>query len=157
MNKTKHSKSLLRLIWSVFILKNRESGKIQLFWRLGFTNLTNGGIIKEPDKLNILNEVFFCLKRERNNTFFCRTDFLEFGKNANSAKLVVAKDFFLVPFQLVWRQLEFAFFGALTSVGALFIFTLGSEAFKSCSNLSSVVFVKQTVGKLDLHLYPLTN
>ena len=47
--------------------------------------------------------------------------FLEFGKNANSSKLSVAKDFFLVRFQLVWRQLEFAFFGALTSVGALFI------------------------------------
>ena len=28
----------------------------------------------------------------------------------------------LVLLQLVWRQLEFAFFGALTSVGALFYF-----------------------------------
>ena len=46
---------------------------------------------------------------------------LEFGKDANSVKLGVAKGFFLVRFQLVWRQLEFAFFGALTSVGALFI------------------------------------
>ena len=55
--------------------------------------------------------------------FFAALNFLEFGKNANSAKLSVAKGFALVLFQLVWRQLEFAFFGALTPVGALFIFT----------------------------------
>ena len=29
---------------------------------------------------------------------------------------------FLVRFQLVWRRLEFALFGALTPVGALFYF-----------------------------------
>ena len=55
--------------------------------------------------------------------FFRRTHFLEFGKNANFVKVGVAKSLVLVQFKLVWRQLEFAFFGALTSVGALFIFT----------------------------------
>ena len=59
---------------------------------------------------------------ERVVPFFAALNFLEFGKNANSAKLGVAKGFFFVQFQLVWRQLEFAFFGALTSVGALFVF-----------------------------------
>ena len=55
--------------------------------------------------------------------FFAALNFLEFGKKANSVRLSVAKGFSLVRFQLVWRQLEFAFFGALTSVGALFYFT----------------------------------
>ena len=32
-----------------------------------------------------------------------------------------------VRIEFVWRQLEFAFFGALTSVGALFIFTERKE------------------------------
>ena len=74
-----------------------------------------------PNKLNIFERgSSLC---EGGVPFFAALNFLEFGKNANSAKLGVAKGFVLVRFQLVWRQLEFAFFGALTSVGALFIFT----------------------------------
>ena len=72
-----------------------------------------------PNKLNILNEVVFSMGEVY---LFSPHLILEFGKDANSVKLGVAKGFFLVRFQLVWRQLEFAFFGALTSVGALFYF-----------------------------------
>ena len=43
---------------------------------------------------------------------------VEFGKNANSATIMESYAHIVV---FVWRQLEFAFFGALTSVGALFI------------------------------------
>ena len=43
---------------------------------------------------------------------------VEFSKNANSATAVGSYTHIVV---FVWRQLEFAFFGALTSVGALFI------------------------------------
>ena len=43
----------------------------------------------------------------------------EFSKSANSATTVGSYTHIVV---FVWRQLEFAFFGALTSVGALFIF-----------------------------------
>ena len=54
----------------------------------------------------------------------------EFGKNANSA-LVDAKVFLLCYLSFVWRQLELAFFGAATSVAALFIcagiYFLGEE------------------------------
>ena len=66
--------------------------------------------------------------------FFAALNFLEFGKNANSSKLSVAKGFSLVQFQLVWRQLEFAFFGALASVGALFYFAEKSKHFKEREN-----------------------
>ena len=45
---------------------------------------------------------------------------VEFGKNANSATIVESYTHIVV---FVWRQLGFAFFGALTSVGALFVFT----------------------------------
>ena len=48
--------------------------------------------------------------------------FLNFEKNANSVKYAQRIINCLVLFQLVWRQLEFAFFGALTPVGALFYF-----------------------------------
>ena len=47
---------------------------------------------------------------------------MNLGKNANSAglcRVIIQKVGF------VWRQLEFAFFGALTSVGALFVFLGG--------------------------------
>ena len=44
---------------------------------------------------------------------------VEFGKNANSATIVESYTHIVV---FVWRQLGFAFFGALTSVGALFCF-----------------------------------
>ena len=43
---------------------------------------------------------------------------VEFSKSANSATAVGSYTHIVV---FVWRQLEFAFFGALTSVGALFI------------------------------------
>ena len=76
--------------------------------------------MKEPNKLNIFERG--SPPHGRGVPFFAAPNFLEFGKNANSTKLSVAKGFSLVQFQLVWRQLEFAFFGALTSVGALFIF-----------------------------------
>ena len=46
---------------------------------------------------------------------------MEFGKNANPGDRYAGFTA-LVLFQLVWRQSEFAFFSALTSVGALFIF-----------------------------------
>ena len=42
------------------------------------------------------------------------------GKNACSADL---HKVFIRWVGFVWRQLEFAFFGAPTSVGALFVFT----------------------------------
>jgi hypothetical protein len=74
-----------------------------------------------PNKLNI-HERGSSLSGRR-IPFFAALNFLEFGKNANSAKLGVAKGFFLVRFQLVWRQLEFAFFCALTPVGAPFYFS----------------------------------
>ena len=43
---------------------------------------------------------------------------VEFSKSANSATIVVSYTHIVV---FVWRQLGFAFFGALTSVGALFV------------------------------------
>ena len=52
--------------------------------------------------------------------FFGIYCFLNFGKNANFADSIC--DYITISFRFVWRQLEFAFFGALTSVGALFIF-----------------------------------
>ena len=45
---------------------------------------------------------------------------VDFCKNANSATAVGSYTHIVV---FVWRQLEFVFFGALTPVGALFIFT----------------------------------
>ncbi|MBR2926451.1 MAG: hypothetical protein IKC31_02610 [Clostridia bacterium] len=62
-----------------------------------------------------------------NSLFFYRGLFVhfyftadvEFSKNANSATAVGSYTHIVV---FVWRQLEFAFFGALTSVGALFYF-----------------------------------
>ena len=43
---------------------------------------------------------------------------VEFGKIANLPNLCLV---FMFPLGFVWRQFWFAFFGALTSVGALFI------------------------------------
>ena len=45
---------------------------------------------------------------------------VELSKNANSATAVGSYTHIVV---FVWRQLEFAFFGAVTPVAALFIFT----------------------------------
>ena len=50
---------------------------------------------------------------------FYFTTGVEFSKNANSATVVGSYTHIVV---FVWRQLEFAFFGALTHVGALFYF-----------------------------------
>ena len=52
---------------------------------------------------------------------------VEFGKNANSATIVESYTHIVV---FVWRQLGFAFFGALTSVGALFYFYFISKGEK---------------------------
>ena len=46
-------------------------------------------------------------------------ELLNFGKNANSA---ISVESYIHVIVFVWRQLGFAFFGALTSVGALFVF-----------------------------------
>ena len=93
-------------------------------------------IMKMPNKLNIFERGSSLYGR--GVPFFAALNFLEFGKNAKSAKLGVAKGFFLGRFQLVWRQWEFVFFGALTTVGALFIF----ERMKKC--------LKMLVGKLKV-------
>ena len=69
-------------------------------------------------------------------TFWAYTVF-EFGKTANSSSSI-CETIFPYLFRFVWRQLEFAFFGALTSVGALFVLYLsfgGKENEKtSCTN-----------------------
>jgi len=48
---------------------------------------------------------------------------MDFGKTANpfSADLI-RRNIRMICLKFVWRQLGFAFFGALTSVGALFVF-----------------------------------
>ena len=53
---------------------------------------------------------------------------VEFSKIANSAAIVGSYTHIVV---FVWRQLEFAFFGALTSVGALFVLEWGEKAIKT--------------------------
>jgi len=45
---------------------------------------------------------------------------IKIGKSAYSTNLLMV---FIQRVGFVWRQLEFAFFGALTSVGALFYFS----------------------------------
>ena len=79
-----------------------------------FTNEQKRDIMIVPNKLNIFERGSSL--RGRGVPFFAALNFLEFGKKANSVRLSVAKGFSLVRFQLVWRQLEFAFFGALTSL-----------------------------------------
>ena len=54
--------------------------------------------------------------------FGIRFSFFEFGKNANSFNDRWIVEHYPTHLKFVWRQLEFAFFGALTSVGALFDF-----------------------------------
>jgi len=46
----------------------------------------------------------------------------------------------------VWRQLEFAFFGALTSVGALFIFTEKYLFFRRKENEKNIRLQKIVLG-----------
>ena len=54
--------------------------------------------------------------------YFFAQKLLNFGKNADSA---ISVESYIHVIVFVWRQLEFAFFGALTSVGALFVFERG--------------------------------
>ena len=49
----------------------------------------------------------------------------EYDKNANS----IGMNTYVLRIDMVWRQLELAFFGALTSVGALFIFVKKTKNF----------------------------
>ena len=44
---------------------------------------------------------------------------MRFGKNADSA---IGVESYILSLVFVWRQLELAFFGAVTSVAALFVF-----------------------------------
>ena len=47
-----------------------------------------------------------------------------FGKTANPLNAYyIRRNIRMICLKFVWRQLGFAFFGALTSVGALFYFT----------------------------------
>ncbi len=73
-------------------------------------------MIKEPNNLNIIVIGLFCYGETI--AFF----------SIQSSKYILAKMQLLLDCienlcyeEIVWRQLEFAFFGALTSVGALFI------------------------------------
>ena len=83
-----------------------------------FTNRKNRGIISMPNNLNIHSYRSFS-RYGTTITFF----------TIQLSKLVLVKTLLLLDCienlcyeEIVWRQLEFAFFGALTSVGALFIF-----------------------------------
>ena len=49
---------------------------------------------------------------------------MDFGKTANPFSAdYIRRNIRMICLKFVWRQLGFAFFGALTSVGALFYFT----------------------------------
>ena len=75
----------------------------------------------------------------------------EFGKNANSTGLEYAR--FVIPcflFRFVWRQSEFAFFGALTTVDALFIL---EEKMGIINSKSLVVVSEQQPGIVLFHNY----
>ena len=83
-----------------------------------FTNLENCGIIFVPNNLNIHSY----------RSFSCYGITIAFFAMQLS-KLVLVKTLLLLDCienlcyeEIVWRQLELAFFGALTSVGALFVF-----------------------------------
>ena len=54
--------------------------------------------------------------------FFVKPLFMDLVKTQIPLKRLCV-DFIPILFKFVWRQSGFAFFGALTSVGALFIFT----------------------------------
>ena len=70
-----------------------------------------------PNKLNKEKQVF--LPQGITIPFF--VSFFKIGKNADSIRRD-EKGVSLSFLKFVWRQSEFAFFGALTSVGALFYF-----------------------------------
>ena len=60
----------------------------------------------------------------------------EFGKIANSFTLICTMKYPYIHLKFVWRQLEFAFFGALASVGASFI--LGEGIMKKLKTVSLI-------------------
>ena len=49
--------------------------------------------------------------------------------------------------EIVWRQLEFAFFGALTSVGALFVFIGGYMSIKNQKRVIDITNAELTPGE----------
>ena len=53
--------------------------------------------------------------------FLRMPQFYELGKNADSSNCGMT-NYIPISFRFVWRQLELAFFGAVTSVAALFVF-----------------------------------
>ena len=59
------------------------------------------------------------------------------------------KEFSLYFTSFVWRQLEFAFFGALTSVGALFVFTGGYMSEHIPKKVIDVTGIELTPGEPD--------
>ena len=76
-----------------------------------------------PNKLNIQDVGVFCLYGDI-IPFFVNTLY-ELVKTQVPLKRF-DEDSVPILFKFVWRQSEFAFFGALTSVGALFIFRKGA-------------------------------
>ena len=76
-----------------------------------------------PNKLNIQDVGVFCLYGDI-IPFFVNTLY-ELVKTQVPLKRF-DEDSVPILFKFVWRQSEFAFFGALTSVGALFIFWKGA-------------------------------
>ena len=76
-----------------------------------------------PNKFN--NRISGIFSLWENYTFFRYNHFL------NLVKTQIPLNGYgidtLILFKFVWRQLEFAFFGALTSVGALFYFLGGKN------------------------------
>ena len=75
-----------------------------------------------PNKFHkSITGIFFSFYKRVNYTFFQHTQLsYEFGKSANSIGDCV-RNILLIARNLFGDNLEFAFFGALTSVGALFI------------------------------------
>ena len=68
-------------------------------------------------------DIFFFLGKENNIFFSAHDQPYEFGKNANSRQVDVCGNIRMLFLKFVWRQWELAFFGAATSVVALFIFS----------------------------------
>ena len=72
-----------------------------------------------PNKLNTVNQWYLFLTGVL-YLFLSYIISLDFGKSVNPIR-GYGRDT-LIPLKFVWRQSGFAFFGALTSVGALFYF-----------------------------------
>jgi len=60
------------------------------------------------------------LEKENNIFFSAHNQPCEFGKNANFRQVDVCGDIRMLFLKFVWRQWKLAFFGAATSVVALF-------------------------------------